>query len=261
MTGISAVGSACVAGLAFAFSGSAAQAISIAYVKNGGNDALTCADVANACQTLGGALTKVDEGGEIYIVDTSNYEFVAINKSISIIALQPQGHIHVFGGAIAVTINADTNDVIHLAGLDIDGGTGTNGIGIRILQAGRVDVRDCVIRNFKGDPGTGLSVETATNVQVFVSNCAFSGNDNGIIVDPTAGAAAVMLDNVQVEKNSAIGIGSDGATSFVFLNDSIVTLNGTGLSATNSGKIVSYRNNAISGNTASDAPTLSIPLR
>jgi hypothetical protein len=100
MTGISAVRSACVAGLAFAFSGSAAQAISIAYVKNGGNDALTCADVANACQTIGGALTKVDEGGEIYIVDTSNYEFVAINKSISIIALQPQGHIHAFGGGL-----------------------------------------------------------------------------------------------------------------------------------------------------------------
>ena len=103
MTGISAARSACAAGLAFAFSGSAAQAISIAYVKNGGNDALTCADVANACQTIGGALTKVDEGGEIYIVDTSNYEFASIDKSISIIAVQPQGHIHVFGGGIAVT--------------------------------------------------------------------------------------------------------------------------------------------------------------
>jgi len=105
-------------------------------------------------------------------------------------------------------------------GLKVDGS-------IANAKGSRVIVRDSV---FSGNAGDGLVALGAANAQgalVFVIDSAFVGNTgNGIL--------------------------ANGAHGTVLLTDSVVTRNGAGINAVNSGQIISYQNNKIDGNVGSD---------
>jgi hypothetical protein len=97
--------------------------------------------------------------------------------------------------------------------------------------------------------------------RVFVSSCTLTQNRNGVIVDPISPAtAAVFLDSVVVDRNNGAGIQA-GAGATVRLNNSTVTNNFVGLQAVKDGRLISFGNNAVSGNTTDGFPTHTIDLR
>ena len=75
---------------------------------------------------------------------------MTIMKSISIVAEGAEGGITA-PATTGITINAGPNDVVSISGLTMEGG-GTGLKGIRILSAGLVLIRKCLIRGFAPPP-------------------------------------------------------------------------------------------------------------
>ena len=101
-----------------------------------------------------------------------------------------------------------------------------------------------------------------TATHVVVSDSVISNNNGGILVKPTgAGRAQVFLDRVLVENNPGGGIRADSKAASIRLNQSAVTGNGTGLEMASGGTIMSFGNNAISGNVTDGRPSETHPLK
>ena len=75
--------------LAVGFS-SPASAIFRAYVSSTGNDANPCT-LPQPCRLLPAALAVTDDGGEVWMLDSANYNtnFVTIGKSVSMRPTRP----------------------------------------------------------------------------------------------------------------------------------------------------------------------------
>ncbi|HZQ60356.1 MAG TPA: hypothetical protein VFC24_03345 [Casimicrobiaceae bacterium] len=104
----------------------------------------------------------------------------------------------------------------------------------------------------------GLYVRNGT---VSVRQSAFSGNSGNNIRADSLGTVQVSLDNTLFSDSIAgTGIFAHASTTTVFLSNSSVTGNATGLTALSGAAINSYGNNRISGNTSSNgAPTATLP--
>src|SRR5262249_15387695 len=148
-----------------------------------------------------------------------------------------------------------TDSIIEGNGLPASGG------GIIIQPAGsgsaRVVVEHSRVENntygifANGTGSTGvISVQVRDSV---VSNSKFSG----IAAFTSAGQSitSVVVDHSSSLLNGANGILSQGAGGFVFLKDSTIMSNVTGLSAVSGGEIFSYQNNGLTGNVTDGAPT------
>lgn len=227
------------------------------WVSGVGDDANPCSRTA-PCKTFAGAISKTATGGEISVLDPGGFGAVTITKSISIIAEGAEGGILAAGGVNGVIINASSTSTVRLKGLVIEGaGTGLNGV--RVLQARNVSIEDCLIRNFTGN---GVVVEPGAAIaRVVIADTMIEKNNNGVVLKPTAAISArVELDRVHSMFNMNVGLLSDG-TSVARINDSVITFNGTGLSAVNGGGIVSFGNNAIENNNVNGAPTSTVALQ
>jgi len=292
------------------------------WVRNSGSDGLNCSDWANACRTLGKALSVTVQGGEIGIIDAGDYGQLSggsnIIHSISIVNddAGDAGLLNINGscpGGTLMFISASPGDVISLRGLVFEGCvSGVNGI---IFQGGSaLHIQNSVFKNFEGGSilNAGLVFQPSGNSQLFVSNTILFNNGSvantgGILVQPLgSGSASVVLDRVHLE-NNVVGLRLDAATNatggngiravvrdsvasgnagdgisvfttagkpfaFAFVNrsemvnngsngilangphatvllrDSVITKNGTGVSAINTGQIITYGNNANNSN-------------
>jgi hypothetical protein len=229
------------------------------WVSGVGDNANPCSRTA-PCQTFAGAISKTAAGGEISVLDPGGFGPVTITKSISIVAEGSEGAILAALGD-GITINAGPTDVVSLHGLFIEGaGTGSNGI--RFLAGGTLHVRKCLIRGFRADGGLAVDIQAPGPSKIFIADSTLTANLAGILVKPTGLQPVVaFLDRVQIEGNSGVGITSDGATAEVRISDSTVTNNGTGLSAVNGGQLISFKNNALGGNTVDGSPTMKMKLK
>jgi hypothetical protein len=224
-----------------------------------GDDADPCSRVA-PCRTYAGAHSKTAAGGEISVIDTGSFAASMITKSISIIAAGVVASTPA-GGGPGITINAGPTDVVLLDGLTFEGhGSGT--VGIRIVSAGVVHIRRCLIRGFQGGGGSGIEIAPTTATKVFVSDCAITSNSGGVAVKPSeAGSAQVFLDRVQLASNGAAGARVEGRAAILWLNQSVVAGNGTGLETAGGAKIISFGNNAIAGNATNGSPSETLALK
>jgi hypothetical protein len=225
------------------------------WVSGVGDDVNPCSRTA-PCKTFAGAISKTAAGGEISVLDAGGFGAVTITKSISIVSDGAEGSI-LAAGTSGIIINAGANDVVTLHGLFIEGAS-TGTIGVRFVAGGDLHVRNCLIRGFQGgNSAAGIAIEpTATGARVFVSGMTLEKNAAGIRVkaaSPAAPPASAFLDDVQVIHNPGTAVSADGANSIVRLNNSTITGNGSGLTALNGGQIISFGNNAIVANGASDA--------
>lgn len=156
------------------------------WISGVGDDANPCSRTA-PCKTFAGAISKTAAGGEINCIDQGAYGTVTIVKSINLSCEGvTAGVLH--SATNGIIINAAPTDVINLRGLDINGGTpsaaGLNGV--RILNAGKVNIDNCMIRNSVGASPGG----------------------NGVFVAPTTGKILVNINDSNISNNGAASTGA-----------------------------------------------------
>jgi hypothetical protein len=248
------------------------------WVSGGGDDANACSRTA-PCKTFAGAMAKTTSTGEINCLDSGAFGPVVINKSITIDCTGNFAGVLAPSGAIGISINSGTG-FVRLRGLSITGqGLGT--IGIQIVAAGTVYIEDTVIDGFTT---TGISVQPAANMAFFINNCTVRNNSGfGLGLAPTgtamvtgsvtnsrilgsrnaginAQACDLAVTNCVISGN-VVGIQASG-NGTARLSGNTISENATGLSAQSKGFIISYQNNALSGNsTANGSPTSNQPLQ
>ncbi|MCX8254517.1 hypothetical protein RHAL1_01531 [Beijerinckiaceae bacterium RH AL1] len=236
----------------------AAQAQAVrTWVSGVGDDANPCSRTA-PCKTFAGAISKTAAAGEISVLDPGGYGAVTITKSISIVAKGIEAGI-TSPGIAAIVVNAGPADFVSIRGLTIEGG-GTGTYGIRVLQAGSVNIADTVIKGIKGSPGFGLDIApsaAATNLLAYVKNVEVFDNAVGIHMLGGPNAAGLVIDGSTITGNSANAAVFDGANAAARAQAS--SFANTPLLLTNGAKLTSNGNNFFVG--GSSAPTSLSPLQ
>ncbi len=143
------------------------------YLSGSGNDANPCTLVA-PCRLLPAAIAAVIDGGEIWMLDSANYNIgpVNVNKSVTILAVPGAlGSVLAIGGnAINIATAGVKVGLRNLVIVPFTGGGGTDGIN---MTAGvSLAVQNCLIANL---PGNGISI-AANGASVLVTDTTIRGN-------------------------------------------------------------------------------------
>ena len=190
------------------------------WVSGVGDDANPCSRTA-PCKTFAGAISKTATGGEINVLDPGGFGGVTITKSITISSEGFEAGVLV-SGTNAIIVNAPTNAIVVLRGLDIEG-LGTGLAGIKVLAAGAVHVENCTINNF-----TQVGIDfvptsaAATTSEIFVSDSIIRNNNGassgGIRIKAGANVTARgVIENTQMNFGT-FGLRVDGAGGAVATN-------------------------------------------
>jgi hypothetical protein len=187
-----------------------------AYLSSTGSDANSCTLPA-PCRLLPAALAAIDDGGEVWMLDSANYNTgpVVIDKSATIVAIPGAVGSVVGNAGNAIFINAPSGKVTlrNLSILNLSGGTD----GVHVSDAALVVVERCEIY---GLANAGVYSQ-AINGNVVVSDSVVRDNGTGISL---AGLKAT-IDNTQVLGNAGGGImAADGAR--VTVVNSVIAGNG-----------------------------------
>ncbi len=232
------------------------------WVSGVGDDANPCSRTA-PCKTFAGAISKTAAGGEIDALDPGGFGTLTVTKAVTIDGGGGQVASVLASGTIGFNINAGANDTVTLRNLRINGAGTTLGTkGINILNAGTVEVQNCVIENFsqfgidaENSARTLLTV-TDSIIQnnlvggIFSSTAATTGNRNRVMLDHTHvlgngyGVRASLNTRMDISNSmiansgAAGGVIADASTGTIAIIDTTVTnTNGTGVHASNSAVI------------------------
>jgi hypothetical protein len=196
------------------------------WVSSNGSDSNLCTRTA-PCQTFAGALAKTSAGGEISVVDASDYGPVTISKSIT---LNGDGAL---AGILApstngVIVNAGVNDRVVLRNISINGvGTGLNGV--RFIAGKELTVEHVSISGFTG---IGIDMSQANESHLFVKDTQITNVATGIFVTATGGQARATLDNVHLTGNATgLQVSTGG---YAMISDSVISGNTFGIYASSS---------------------------
>jgi len=243
----------------FLFAGLSYGQATRTWVSGVGDDVNPCSRTA-PCKTFAGAISKTATNGEISCLDPAGYGSVTITKSITIDCEDTQGSILAAGTngvIINITAATDTKKAVKLRGISINGAaTGINGM--RVLAANTVNIEQVVIDGFTQH---GVSIEnTAIPAKVFIDRCSIRSNmGNGISGFSVGTTSDIIVSNSLLSGNGIAAINASNGATFR-LSGNTIAFNTTGLSAA-SGKILSFRNNAIDGNGTNGTPTSAVPLQ
>ncbi|HZN08616.1 MAG TPA: hypothetical protein VFB65_17600 [Pyrinomonadaceae bacterium] len=240
---------------------SAAQAQTRTWVSGVGDDLNPCSRTA-PCKTFAGAINKTAKDGEISVLDPGGYGAVTITKSIYINGTHGAGYgsilnVLVNGVNINITDAADVRKAVRLRGLDINGASqGINGVSI--LAANNVWIEDSVIDGNTGNGSTtGMGIRIATTAavttNVYVSDTMIHKNITGIRVAATTGFAVLNIRDSNIEgntngldvntngfatvqncrfaSNSTNGVATTAASGTITIRESVLSNNGTAISA------------------------------
>jgi hypothetical protein len=270
-----------VASALFAFSAPAHAQATRTWVSGVGNDADPCSRTA-PCKTFAGAISKTAINGIINCIDSGAYGAVTITKSITIDChdvfasiLNGNDQSSFTGVIINIPVGApkDPWRTVRLRNIDISGaGYGT--VGISILAGAAVILEDIEVT---GNIKQGINdARTDGNTMLTIRNSVVA-NNAGTGISAGAQMNTLVLDNVQSNKNayglalaktntatSTRSVFSNNATAGVeadsggqlMLDSSMVTYNGTGISA-NGGAVgftdsnIAFNATAITGATTS----------
>ena len=134
------------------------------YVASDGNDANPCTLPA-PCRLLPAALTAVASGGEIWMLDSANYNTatVTVGKSVSILAVPGAvGSVVAVGGpAISITAGSLTVALRNLVIVPLVGGGGTDGVSM--TGSSNLSIEDSLIANL---PNRGVYVTGTGNLKI-----------------------------------------------------------------------------------------------
>lgn len=265
---------ACASGLALA---SATPANAITFATGAGTDGAGCGAVTSPCRTLQQAVTNTPAGGYVVLKGPADFGGAEVKKSLSIVGedgatirATPSGI-----GQWGLVIYDNPNVIVRLRGLTIEGG-GVGATGVDWISGKRLEIVDCVIRNFKV---FGAQV-AAPNSNFSIVNSTFSGNGwHGVRVVTRTGFLNGEIDTVRLQNNigglsveyagapqprvvakNSISSGNRGfntagfsvsssSDSLLVLKDSISSDNTLGLALSDNGDELWIRGSTITGNT------------
>ena len=149
-----------------------------AYVSSTGNDANACTLQA-PCRLLPAALAAVNDGGEIWMLDSANYNTGSVNiaKSVNILAIP---------GAVGSVLN-----------------TGSDAIDINTAGV-KVALRNLVITSLPGAPNSGYGINMTAGAGLTIEDCLIARNGGyGIVV---IGSADVRITDTTIRDNGSLGL-------------------------------------------------------
>jgi hypothetical protein len=222
---------ACVVLLAVlaTLSASAAQAqLFRAYLSFNGSDGNDCT-VAHPCRLLPAALAAVRDGGEVWMVDSANYNTgpVTIGKGVKILAIPGAMGSILANGGDALIVNAPGKDVTLRNLVVLNFASGMNGINIQ--DAAAVHIEKTTVHDFDNPSGACVLLSTSSTVRLFIDDSFLRHCRAGLHASvPIAlgNRPSVALDNVRIERGSAtsglsIGIWQQGCLDVSIRNSMI----------------------------------------
>jgi hypothetical protein len=196
-----------------------AAALFRAYLSSRGSDGNPCT-LPLPCRLLPQALLAVADGGEIWILDSANYNTspVDIAHSVTILAIPGVvGSIVASGGDAIDIVTAGVRVTLrNLVILNIGGGTN----GVDFAQGLELTIEGCEIY---GMSASGVSA-SATHARFAMTNSVV--RDNGAYGVSVAGAVTAVLDGVHLLNNAFSGL-FVGGDADVTLGNSVAADNGT----------------------------------
>jgi Collagen triple helix repeat (20 copies) len=130
----------------------------------------------------------------------------------------------------------------------LDGIGVTGSVGIQFNSGGSLNVQDSVIRNFDS---LGIAFVPNGSSALFVSNTLISdlanANGTGINIAPSSGSVTAVISRVDIQRVGGTGVNA-GANTTVTLKGSTIVDNTVGVNIVAGATVVSYGNNAITGN-------------
>lgn len=109
--------------------------------------------------------------------------------------------------------------------------------------------------------GNSFGVQAAIRTTAVIRNSVISETaTNGVFASGNAATPInIFVENTTITGSAARGIRSDGSMTTVRIYNNTIVHNHTGLAVNTGGKIVSFGNNRIAGNTVDGAPTSTVP--
>jgi hypothetical protein len=195
-----------------------------AYVASDGNDANPCT-LSQPCRLLPAAITAVAGGGEIWMLDSANYNTgqVNITKSVTILAVPGvvgslvatgSGNA-IYMGLAGLKVTLRNLVIVHLA---------NSANGIELELGAELNVAECEIANVQGN----AIYAHAPNSRVTVKNTVLRGSSYGFFASDTVTAS---LDGVQIKGTTNIGV-VVSSSARVTVSNSVLTGNQHGASVT-----------------------------
>ena len=184
----------------FLVSPSAQAQLFRAYLAPDGSDANTCT-LQQPCRLLPAALNAVASGGEIWMLDSANYNTgpVNITKSVTILAVPGAlGSVVATGGdAINIATGGVSVALRNLVIVPLLGGGGLGGI--NMTAGNSLVVENCLLA---GVAGVGIAVTTAATVRI--TDATIRGGSNEAVL--LAEGATATLTRVTLVDNGGRGV-------------------------------------------------------
>jgi len=217
-------------GLAVALLSATAQAqLFRAYLASDGNDANPCTLQA-PCRLLPAALNAVASGGEIWMLDSANYNTATVNiaKSVSILAIPGAvGSIVAQNGGPAFWITDGTVALRNVVIGPVAGATpGTHGVHV---TGGGLTIENSLITNL---PNDGVRVETGGVLRM--TQTTLRNNLGWAVRLLNGGAADIAASQMLQNASGGVSAGGDMNVTTASVSDSVISggMNGIECSAT-----------------------------
>lgn len=196
------------------------------YLSVSGNDASACT-LQTPCRLLPAALAAINDGGEIWMLDSANFNTGTVNitKSVTILAVPGALGSVVGNGFDAISINA-AGAKVTLRNLVILNLSGTLNNGIAFLQGSALTVEGCELYGLNN----GVSLSAAGSMVTIKDTTIRDNSANGVVM---TGPAKAQLRNVSV-LNNAVGVAASNGAALA-ITGSAVAGSTTGVQASSSG--------------------------
>lgn len=222
-----------------------AMAVGRVYVATaamGGDDANVSSNcsIDFPCRLFATAYTVVDSGGEMVVLNSGQYGLLTINKSLAITAAP--GIFTGIAPSSGYGFLIDGSGIeVKLRGLTIRGNGGS--AAIRVDNAAKVTVENCLIFNFKPANNLGAAIDVvSTGTELRVVNSVLRDNNYGVAIYGGGTAYisnSVITGNIAATSDSGAGVLAKGdlagQTATVHVTDSVITGNHWGITAVTDG--------------------------
>lgn len=183
------------------------------WVASNGSDANPCSRTL-PCRNFAAAVSAVDPGGEVVVLDSAGYGPVSITKNVAVIA--PEGIHAAIAPTSGTAISVSGSTVVILRNLYLNSRGATTGL--QVLGADKTFAEDLTINGFGG---SGIALETN---QFYLDNSVSRNNGMGLFASQPGGQMLVFINRSRFENNDTDGVRA-GPNSEVTVRDSLATGN------------------------------------